>query len=325
MSASWVAGTVRAKAIARRRLGADGARAIAHEQGLAPALAALTVTPYGRAVRAGQDLARAQHAVAATLLWHLRVLAGWLPRDGARALRLLAGGFEVANLDEQLRRFGGRPADPAFELGTLETAWTRLAAAGTLQDLRHVLAASPWGDPGAATEREIHLGVRLGWADRLTTLVPEAAGWARAAVALLLVREVVLEERPLTPHTLDRATRLLGPAVAGPLSSGPGAVRLLAEVLPRDAAWVLRPVDDEAELWTAEASWWRRVEDEAFGLLRTGASGRAPVVGAVAVLAVDAWRVRAALEVAAQARGGGTAPDGPGPSAGARKLFDVLA
>jgi hypothetical protein len=38
--------------------------------------------------------------------------------------------------------------------------------------------------------------------------------------------------------------------------------------------------------------------------MRSSSFGRAPVVGVVAVLAVDAWRVRAALETAA--RGGGT-------------------
>ncbi|MFG2884181.1 hypothetical protein ACGFYV_18100 [Streptomyces sp. NPDC048297] len=52
----------------------------------------------------------------------------------------------------------------------------------------------------------------------------------------------------------------------------------------------------------AEARWWRTVEADATAMLREGRYGPRVVVGAVAVLSVDAWRVRAALESAA--RGG---------------------
>lgn len=75
-----MAGVVRAKALAGRRLGAAGARAVAKSPGLGPALAALSSSPYGHDVRPGQSLGAAQHAVAASLLWNMRVLAGWLPR-----------------------------------------------------------------------------------------------------------------------------------------------------------------------------------------------------------------------------------------------------
>jgi hypothetical protein len=44
------------------------------------------------------------------------------------------------------------------------------------------------------------------------------------------------------------------------------------------------------------------VEGDAFRLLRRAGAGRPVVCGAVALLAVDAWRVAAALELAA--RGG---------------------
>ena len=95
MSTSWVAGTVRATALARRRLGAAGARELAASPGLSEALTSLARTPYGHDIRVTHTLAEAQHAIGATLLWHLRVLSGWLPRGGAEAVRLLAGGFEV--------------------------------------------------------------------------------------------------------------------------------------------------------------------------------------------------------------------------------------
>ena len=61
----------------------------------------------GRDVRVDQTLAEAEDAVGRTLLWHLRVLAGWLPRTGVDQLRLLAGWFELANVDDQVHRLAG--------------------------------------------------------------------------------------------------------------------------------------------------------------------------------------------------------------------------
>ena len=52
---------------------------------LAQAEQILADSPYGHGVHVGQTLAEAEHALAATVLWHLRVLAGWQPRPGARA------------------------------------------------------------------------------------------------------------------------------------------------------------------------------------------------------------------------------------------------
>ena len=100
MSAGWVAGSVRAKALVRRRLGADGARRLAACGSLGDALGLLAATPYGANIRRDQPLAAAQHEVAGILLWDLRVLAGWLPRDGVRLLRTLGAWFELANVDE---------------------------------------------------------------------------------------------------------------------------------------------------------------------------------------------------------------------------------
>jgi hypothetical protein len=58
----------------------------------------------------------------------------------------------------------------------------------------------------------------------------------------------------------------------------------------------------EAEPWEAETAWWRRVEGDGRVLLRSPATDAGPVLGAVAVMAADARRVRAALACAA--RGG---------------------
>jgi hypothetical protein len=51
------------------------------------ALSLLVGTPYGHEVRVDQSLEEAQHGVAATRLWHLRLLGGWVPRQGADLVR----------------------------------------------------------------------------------------------------------------------------------------------------------------------------------------------------------------------------------------------
>jgi hypothetical protein len=297
VSAGWVAGAVRARALAQRRLGAGGTRALAGSPSLEAALAILADTAYGHEVHPGQSLAEAQRAVAATLLWHLRVLAGWLPRGGPAMVRLLAGWFEIANLDELLRRLaGGTPEEP-FHLAALATAWPRLASAGSTAELRERLAASPWGDPGETSARAVALGVRLSWMARTAGEVEQAAPWAAGAGALLVAHQRFVAQRPLPAGALAHARQLLGPRaiVAASLPE-------LARQLPSRARWALESVTDATELWRAQAGWWSRVEHDGFSLLRSARPEPGPVVGAVAVLTADAWRVRAALEIAA--RGG---------------------
>ena len=311
MSSSWVAGVVRAKALARRRLGAAGARAVAKSAGFGPALAALASSPYGHDVRPGQSLGAAQHAVAASLLWNMRVLAGWLPRGRVDVVRLFAAGYEVANLDEHLwtlQHFPaphGEPANPPYSLGTLETSWSRLSSTSTLTAIAEVLETSRWQLRGCRTPREFHLGLRLAWADAVVAGVPEAAGWARAAAALLVLKEVLLEGRSLTEPLALRASYVLGPAFVGALGTRLVDLAGLRDGLPSGARWVLDGLDQSQDLWRGEAAWWHRVERDGFALLRGSGYDRAPVVGALAVLAVDVWRVRAALETAAR---GGAGP-----------------
>jgi hypothetical protein len=77
----------------------------------------------------------------------------------------------------------------------------------------------------------------------------------------------------------------------------------LREVLPGRARWALGGIDEPAQLWRAEAQVRGRMESDGFGLLRSAQPGPEPVVGALAVLAVDAWRVGAALAAAAGGHG----------------------
>ncbi|GAB2856375.1 hypothetical protein [Nocardioides pacificus] len=314
MTTAWVAGVVRAKALARRRIGAGAARAVATAPSLDHAVAALVASPYGHDVRVGQTLAEAQHAVGASLLWDMRVLAGWLPRSGAQVVRLLAAGFELANLAERLSTLEGGPAEPAYSLGALDTAWARLSTTSTPGAAAEVLGASPWRLRGLTTRRELWLGTRLAWADSVVAGVPEAAAWARGGAALLVLREIALEGRGLSPALARRASYVLGPGLLEAMSGPRTDLSVVRAALPGDTRWVLEGVGGVEELWSAEGRWWLRVERDAFALLTRSGYDQGPVVGAIAVLAADAWRVRAALEIAAR---GGTAA--------AMEAFDAMA
>lgn len=309
-----MAGVVRAKALARRRLGAGGARALATSSALAEAVTALHHSPYGHDVRAGMSLGEAQHAIAASLLWNMRVLAGWLPRGGADVIRLLAAGFEVANLDEHLARLHGEPAEAPYSLGTLDTAWSRLSHSTTLSGVADVLGSASWRLGDVTTRWEQQVGLRLAWADAVVAGVPSAAAWAKSGAALLVLREVALGGRPLTPPLTRRASYVLGPAFVEEVGRGQRDLPALRALLQSDTRSTLDDLDGVDDLWRAEVGWWQRVEHDGFGLLRGSSYDQRPVVGAVAVLAVDAWRTRAALEVAAR---GGTGT--------ALEAFDVVA
>jgi hypothetical protein len=268
MTAGWVGGTVRAKAMARRVLGADVTRQLAASTSLREAQQMLEPTPFRSAAEPGMSLAAAQHAIAETILWDARVLAGWLPRDGVVLLRLLAGWFEIANVDELLQALAGRPPGEEFQLGALATAWPRLSESRSPAELRAALAASAWGDPGGVTRTDIRAGMRARWAARVAASGGPAGAWAAAAAAV---------------------ASLVGPG--RPRQGRPGRIR--SPVL------VAGP---SAEPWQAETDWWRRVEREGRALLRSSGTDSGPVLGAIAVMAADAQRIRVAL--ASAARGG---------------------
>lgn len=296
MSAAWVAGSVRAQAMARRRFGAAGARTLAASPSLAEAMDVFARSPYGsRLPSADRDLAAAGRAATETLLWNLRVLAGWLPAVGAEMLRVLAGWFEIANVDEHLRAMAGQSADPPLRLGTLATAWPLLRQAGSPDEVREVLSRTPWRDPGGATSREIQLGMRLAWAERVSARVEPARSWAAGATALLVARERMAYGRELPAPAAATAERLLG---AGPLRAT--SLADLAMALPSRAHWVLAGIRDVPDLWGGEARWWRRVRADGMALVARAGFGPDRVIGAAALLAADAWLVRGALEVAAR-------------------------
>lgn len=298
MITGWVAGVVRARAMTHRRLGAAGTAALASRTSLEEALLELADGPYGHDVRTGQTLEQAQHAVGATLLWNLRVLTGWLPREGLAGMRAFASWFELLNVEAHLEQLaGGSSPTPAYHLGTLGTAWPRLSAARSADEVREVLATSPWGDPGGDSPRETHLALCGTCAERVAWTHPEARPWAAAALTLLLAREVLLTGRPVTDELARSVDGLLGPDARTATT-----LPALRGALAPDVRRVLDPVDEVHDLWRGELAWWQLVEQDAFALLHHAGRGPAVVRGAVALLAVDAWRVCGALELAA--RGG---------------------
>jgi hypothetical protein len=298
MSAGWVAGSVRARALARRRLGAEATRQLASCGSLSDALRMLVGTAYGANLQPGQPLPVAQYEIARTILWDLRVLAGWLPRDGVRLLRVLAAWFEVANIDELLQSIVGLPADAEFRLGALATAWPHLRQAASHSELRAALAASAWRDPGGESTYAVRLGIRARWAARAAALGEPALTWAAGAAALLVAGERFTADRAVDPAVMSGALSLLGPAALAA-----STLEEMAEGLPSRARWVLAGITAPADLWRAEHAWLARVDRDGLRLLRTSSLDSGTVIGAVAVMACDAWRVRAALEIAA--RGGG--------------------
>ncbi len=299
MTAGWVAAGVRGRALLRRRLGPDGAARLAASPSLATGLAQLAPTSYSHDVKPGQDVAAAQHAVSATALWHLRVLAGWGPPLGAGPLRVLGGGYEIANVTGRLLELSGGSVRSPYVLGSLATAWPAVAAARSSSELRTALGSSPWGDPGSAELPDVRVALQLAWARRVFDGVPGAADWAVAGAALLIARLIVTGAEASLGATAKRdATHLLG-------TDWPRAttVEELAGLVPRAAQRALVPASSSGDLWRAETYWWSVVETAATSLAERPRPDASAGVGVATLLAADAWRVRAAIACAA--RGGG--------------------
>lgn len=296
MSIGWVGAGVRSRLLLHRRLGRERTLEIARTPSLREALLGLTGSAYGRELDPEMSLEHAQWHVAAATLLHLRVLSGWLPPGSSEFLRALAAWYELANVEDRLAYLHGAELRPPFDLGGLASAWPRASRAATPVELRQALAASAWGDPGGESPEEMHLGLRVSWAERVLADTPEIRDLVAGALALLLARELFVTGRPV---------ELLLRPPSSAVGSGWAYARTfeaLAEGLPDHARWVLDGIDGPDQLWRAEVRWWARVEHDGTRLLRRSVNDRPGVTGAVLLLAADAWRTAAALAAAA---GGG--------------------
>jgi hypothetical protein len=305
MTAGWVAAQVRSRGLVQHCLGPERTRQLAEAGSLRLALDVLGTTAYAKQLRPDLDLAGAGRAVAGSVLWNLRVLAGWSPPLGASRLRVLAGAFELANLRGELARLEAHEAPHPYELGSFATV-PRLSSVTTVSELRSALAGSPWGDPGASERSALVLGLEMALAHRVAEDVPEAAGWATTYAALVFARCLAsgVSFEPGTP-TATHARAVLGERLVQARS-----LRELSEGLPRHSAWLLVDVSGPEDLWAAEAAWWHRLWSEGLVLVMRGRPEPAATVGAVAALAADAWRVRGALEVASRQGRGAEVLDG---------------
>lgn len=293
MSAGWVAATTRGRALARRLVGPDGASELATSGSWPDARRALAATFYGTDLRADADRpAAGRHAVEATI-WQLRVLAGWLPPGQNVLARLFAGPMEIANIERHLALLEGRHLNPPIRLGSLAVAWPRVASARSSEQVRGALATSVWGDPAGTDRTTIALNLRLAWARRLASRVPEAAAWSRGGAAVLIAREQFGFGRSIGKPTGRVVDGLLGRHWRDASS-----VSSLADRLPKSASWPLDDVDDASGLWRAEIAVGKRVSDDARRHASSGGYDKTAVTGVMALLLVDLWRVLGAIEVA---------------------------
>ena len=155
MSAAWVAASVRARAMTRRRLGRAGARDLAQCPNLTSAVAVLAGSPYGDDLRLGATLDEAQRAVVATVVLE-RPRAGRMgttrgSHDSARALRRCRG----PQRDGPSRGLLGGAAPEPFRLGALATAWPRLSTTRTPEALRRAWRPRRGEIPGGASPQEV--------------------------------------------------------------------------------------------------------------------------------------------------------------------------
>ena len=295
MTAGWVAAATRARALERRLVGPDGARAMA-ESSWVDARTAVQTSFYGADLPADASRqATGRSAVEATT-WQLRVLAGWLPPGQSVLARLFAAPMEIANIEGHLARLGGADADPPFRLGSLDVAWPRVATAGSPEQARGALATSVWGDPGATDRTSIALGLRAAWARRLAHRVPEADPWAKGAVAVLVARERFGFDRSISDPPGRIVDSLLGRhwREASSLSS-------FLDRLAKSASWPFLEVREASDLWRAEIAIATRVAADARRQVHSGRYDKAAVTGGMSLLLVDLWRVRAAIELAGRA------------------------
>lgn len=325
MSAAWVAGAIRGRALAARGLGDEALERLGSQPSFADALGFLAASTYGHALEPGMDLDGAQRAVGRTALWHLRVLAGWLPPRGILVARAIAGWWEIQNLEALSASLAGSrtPNAAPYSMGALAVVWGRASTIGSSRELRGVLARSEWGDPGGERLSDVVLGVHLGWARLLHRAIPERPHWGAGGLALVVAKSRFLEGGGGLNGTegLRRVPEL------GTRWEGAGDLRTFTASIPEQARWVVRDLDGPSELWRSEQIWWSRVASDASAMLRQGFPGRSVLVGAATTLLTDCWRVRTALARATRAQGRGaarvertTATPGPVPGVEERGL-----
>ena len=246
-------------------------------------------SPYQRTVRPGMTTAEAERAVDATCVWHLRVLAGWLPPGGAETVRVFAAWFEIDDVADRLGE-GGPSGRPAHDLGTLAVLGRRLSAAAHRR-ARDALRHSSWGDPGAVRWPDTVVALQARWIRWLDEAVPGADAWATGAAALLAARP--RDGGGLPPSAVTDLTRVLGRGWERATSTSE-----LVAVVPSAARWAIDGLEGPDDLVAAEGRWWQRLDRDAAATMRRSRPGPELVAAAAARLVADARWTRSALAAA---------------------------
>jgi hypothetical protein len=125
-------------------------------------------------------------------------------------------------------------------------------------------------------------------------VAPAVRPWAVTAFVLLAARILFVDHA----EPSARFVQIVRPSIAEAWHSAHD-LPALAAALPRSAQTAIAEIEAPTELWRAEVRLASTVEADGARLLRGSMPGPDVVLGAVAMLAVDAWRVRAALAMAA--------------------------
>ena len=310
MTAGWVAPSTRGRLLLHRTIGATAARAIGTAESWSEARTELATTVYGASLPVDADRRTARVLASEATIWQLRVLAGWLPPNASGLARAFAAAVEIADIDRHLTRLsrpsesGSNGAAPmrSVPMGSLATAWPHVERATSLDQVRHELARSAWGDPGGSDPMTIRFGLRVAWGRRLLRQASITTEWVHGATAVLVARERFLFERDIPDVAARTVDQLLGTRWRRATS-----VATLADDVPPSASWALRAAGSSAEpssdppaadLWRSEVAVISRVSDDANKIAESGRNGRNTVAAVMALLLVDLWRVAAAIEAA---------------------------
>jgi hypothetical protein len=307
VTAGWVAATMRGQALLRGAAGIAGARAIASTASWDPARELLARTIAGRSLAADADRAGARDATVSATVWQLRVLAGWLPPTSTGLVRLAAGPIEIGNVERHIEMLDGGPRRTTVALGSLATAWPRVAASTSTDAVREALRRSVWGDPGGTDRVTVGVGLRVAWLRRVQRVAPAAASWATGAMAVVTARERFAFGREIAAVTGHEIDRTLGRQWRAADSLG-----AMFDRLPPSSRWPLVGVDRPEDLWRSERAVLQRVTTEAGARAASGGRDRATLVAILALLLVDLWRVLVAIDLAGRDESG-------------REMFDAVA
>jgi hypothetical protein len=307
VTAGWVAASTRGNALLRRLVGPEYARQIAESDSWPEARDLLAASFYATDMPPGFERETARRAAATATIWQLRVLAGWFPVGGSGLARLFAAPIEIANIEAHVAGLNNATIPSPIPLGSLAIAWPRVKTARSVEAVRAALINSPWGDPGGTDPVTIAVGLRVAWARRHIRTIPESADWGKAALAVLVARELFAFERDLALSTSREVDRLVGTAWRKATT-----IPDLAAMLPKAAARPLRDISTPAELWTAEQRVVEMIATDAAMAVAAKRCTKKAVAAIMALLLVDLRRVTAAIEIAGR---------GPNPS----EAFDAVA